>query len=113
MARTIICDTPGCQIEAMFLLSMLTDGTSMAFCSKHYGVSCAMFVQAAAGDEPDAESAAAAVGVDLTPPAPDAEAEPAEVFTCTGCGVEFASIETIEQHVIDAHAEPVPAELVS
>lgn len=113
MARTITCDTPGCTELGAFLLSILDDGTSKAFCVLHYGVHCAMFVQALAGDEPDVELAAASVNADLLQAGIDLGPNGVEVFTCSGCGAEFASIETIEQHVSDVHTAPVPAELVS
>lgn len=112
MAKPIHCDSPGCESLAFYMLDQIGTGSITALCMPHFGTWAAMLVQALAGDEPDAEAAAAAVGADDAPEAAESDGEAAEVFTCGACGVEFASMETIEQHVRDAHPEPVlePAE---
>lgn len=106
MAKPIPCDAPGCTMQANYMLTDIQAGNTSGLCSPHFATYAAMFVQMAAGDEPNAEQAAAAVGADEQLEAAQASDADAEVFTCAGCGVEFPTIESIEQHVRDVHTAP-------
>lgn len=106
MAKTINCDAPGCDQVAGFLLTILDSGTARGLCQAHWLELCAAAVMGAAGQELDAESAAAVAALAPASEGIDLALLAGELWTCGGCGFEAASEEALTEHVIAEHSPP-------
>lgn len=110
MARTINCDSPGCQSVASWLVTNVDTGAAQGLCNQHWIALAVLTVQRLSGDDADPELAQQLAGIDPNASAPEGANADDEGYYCELCNIPFASLPTIEQHIRDVHPDLIDAD---
>ena len=105
MARTINCDSPGCQLVANWLVTNTDTGAAQGLCNQHWIALAVLTVQRLSGDDADPALAQQLAGIDPNAGQQQGAADDDEGYYCELCQIPFASLPTIEQHIRDVHPE--------
>lgn len=110
MARTINCDSPGCQSVASWLVTNVDTGAAQGLCNQHWIALAVLTVQRLSGDDADPGLAQQLAGIDPNASAPESANTDDEGYYCELCQIPFASLPTIEQHIRDVHPDLTDAD---